>query len=54
MAVVTRPGSHGTPMKPYGSFAGKSAESGNPMVIFMMQFSNQYNGGLMTGKKKAK
>ena len=54
MAAITRPGSHGTPMKPYGSFAGKPSEGGGAVVLFMMQQADQYNGGLVTGKKKAK
>jgi len=48
MAGTTRPGPHGTTMKPYGSFAGKAAESGAAVPIMMLQM-NQYSGG-MTSK----
>ena len=52
MAIVTRPGPHGTTMKPYVSFAGKSPEGGSAIVVFMMQTANQFNGGLVKQKKR--
>ena len=52
MAPITRPGSHGTPMKPYGSFAGKTQEGGSAIMIMLA--THHYNGGMTTGKKKAK
>jgi len=50
-SAITRPGPHGTTMRAYGSFAGKSAEAGGSLLVFMMQLSNQYSGG-MTEKVK--
>lgn len=45
--IITQVGPHGATMAPYVDFTGKvdGGGGGVPMVLLVMEHSNQYNGG---------